>query len=130
MTVRTIAQVLKTHDEVVKAIKIQIASAGKPKPVKRDHVVKQKEQKLKSLQARLAGAQQDKQALIARMDKDIALLSKRIKNFEEEIKADKKNLKALPGSKPKPKPKPKPKAKPKAKAKPKPKAKAKAKPKP
>ena len=43
MTQRTIAQVLKNHDEVVTAIKTQIEAAAKPKPVKSDYFVKQKD---------------------------------------------------------------------------------------
>ena len=96
MATRTIAQVLSMHDEVVKAVKAQLEAAGKPKPVQRNFAVKQKEQRLKSMQARLADAEKDKRAVIARMDKEVALLNKRIKSFEAEIQADKENLKTRP----------------------------------
>jgi predicted flap endonuclease-1-like 5' DNA nuclease len=96
MTARTIAEVLKTHETVVQAIKEQIGSAAKPKPVKRDYAVKQKEHRLKGLQGRLVGANKDKQALVARIDKEIAVLNQQIKGIEEEIKVDKKQVQDPP----------------------------------
>ena len=96
MANRTIAQVLKMHDEVVKSIEAQLESAGKPKPVNHDFFLKQKEERLEAMQARLGEAKKDKQAVIERIDDQIAGLNKRIESFAKEIKADRKNLKDRP----------------------------------
>jgi predicted flap endonuclease-1-like 5' DNA nuclease len=92
MANRTIAEVLKTHDEVVKSIESLLESAGKPKPVSREIFVKQKEAKLTSMKKRLIAAKKDREAMIARMDREIELLNKRIGKFEKEIENDRNNL--------------------------------------
>lgn len=93
---RTITQVLKLHDEVVKSITSQMESAGKPKPVEKEFFVKQKGERLELMKARLEEAKKDKQLAIKRMDRQITTLNKRIDGFAKEIDADKKNLENRP----------------------------------
>lgn len=97
MANRSIAEVLKTHEEFVKSIEAQLESAGKPRPVERDFFLQQKEKKLGAMKARLSQAEKDKAAMIARMDSEMTALSKRIERFEKEIEGDRKNLVARPG---------------------------------
>lgn len=96
MANKAIAQVLKMHDEVVKSIEAQLESAGKPKPVNRSIYLQQKEKRLGLMHARLVQAKKNKEVVIARVDREIAALNEQIKRFEEEIKADRKNLKDRP----------------------------------
>jgi predicted flap endonuclease-1-like 5' DNA nuclease len=96
MANRTIADVLKTHGEVVKSIEAQFESVGKPKPVSHDFFIKQKEKRLGSMQARLGQAKKDKEVVIARIDREIEGLNEQISRFEKEIEADRKNLKDRP----------------------------------
>ncbi len=96
MANKTIAQVLKMHDEVVKSIEAQLESAGKPKPVSQELFLKQKEKRLGLMQARLVQSRKNKEVVIARVDREIMALNEQIKRFEKEIKADRKNLKDRP----------------------------------
>ena len=96
MANRTIAQVLKIHDEFVKSIEAQFEAGGKPKPVNRNFHLKQKEKRLGAMQARLASAEDEKRAMIERVDREISGLKKRISAFEKEIEADRKNLERGP----------------------------------
>jgi predicted flap endonuclease-1-like 5' DNA nuclease len=96
MANRTIAEVLKMHGEVVKSIEAQFEAPGKPKPVSHNFFLKQKEQRLTSMQARLTQAKADREAVLERIDRQIEGLSKKISLFEKEIEADRKNLKDRP----------------------------------
>jgi predicted flap endonuclease-1-like 5' DNA nuclease len=93
---RTIAQVLKLHDEVVSSITAQLESAGRPKPVDKDFFVKQKEERLEVMKARLDDAKKDKQSVIKRMDLHIDTLNKKLEGLAAEIEVDKKNLENRP----------------------------------
>lgn len=92
MANRTIADVLKIHDEFVKSIEKQLDESRKPRPVNRNFILRQKEDRLTAMRGRLASAEQEKQALIDRVDREIAGLQKRIERFQKEIEADRKNL--------------------------------------
>ena len=96
MANRTIAQVLKMHDEVVKSIEAQLDAAGKPKPVTHNFFLKQKEERLAAMRARLGDAKKDKQAVIEGIDNQITFLNKQIESFAKEIEADRRNLKDRP----------------------------------
>ena len=96
MANRTIAQVLKMHDEVVSALEARLEAAGKPKPVDKDFFITQKEQRLAEMKARLEDAKSDKQAVIERIDRQIAVLGKRIEALAREIEADRKHLEDRP----------------------------------
>lgn len=93
---RTIAQVLKMHDELVGAVEARLEAAGKPKPVDKDYFISQKEERLADMKARLEDAQKDKQVVIERIDRQIADLGKRIEGLAMEIDADRKNLENRP----------------------------------
>jgi predicted flap endonuclease-1-like 5' DNA nuclease len=92
MANRTIAQVLKMHDELVGAIEARLEAAGKPKPVEKDYFITQKEERLADMKARLEEARQDREAVIERIDVQIAAHGKRIENLAKEIEQDRKNL--------------------------------------
>lgn len=92
MANRTIADVLKIHQEFVKSIEERLEPGGKPKPVTRKSILRQKEGRLSAMQARLASAEQEKRALVERIDRQISGLQKKIQRFEKEIEADRKNL--------------------------------------
>lgn len=96
MANRTIAQVLKLHDELVSAVETRLEAAGKPKPVDKDFFVTQKEERLAAMKARLEEARADRQAAIERMDGQIAALGKRIEGLAKEIEDDRKNLENEP----------------------------------
>ena len=96
MANRTIAQVLKLHDEIVGSITTQLESTGRPKPADQEFFVKQKEERLKVMKARLDDAKKDKEAIIKRMALQIRTLDKNIESLEAEIEADKKNLENRP----------------------------------
>lgn len=96
MANRTIAQVLRMHEGVVSSIEAQLESAGKPKPVNKDFFVKQKEERLSMMLARLNEAKKDKQAVVERIDHQIAVLDKQIAGLAKEIETDRNNLKDQP----------------------------------
>lgn len=92
MANRTIAQVLKMHDELVSAVETRLEAAGKPKPVDKDFFITQKEERLADMKARLEEARTDRQAVIERIDGQIASLGKRIEGLAKEIEDDRKHL--------------------------------------
>ena len=96
MADRSIAEVLSAHDEAVKSIEAQLESAGRPKPVERDFFLRQKEDRLGAMKERLSRAEKDKEAMLARIDREIAALSKRIDSFAREIEDDRKHLDTRP----------------------------------
>ena len=96
MANRTIAQVLKLHDKVVKSISTQLDSAGRPKPADQAFFIDQKIERLGAMRARLNDAKKDKQAVIKRMDLQVETLNKKIERLAAEIDADKRNLENRP----------------------------------
>lgn len=96
MANRTIAQVLKMHERLVSAVETRLEAAGKPKPVEKDFFITQKEERLAGLKTRLEDARKDKQAVIERIDRQIAGLGKRVDGLAREIEADRKNLENRP----------------------------------
>lgn len=96
MANRTIAQVLKMHDELVSAVETRLEAAGKPKPVDKDFFITQKERRLADMKARMEDARTDRQAAIERMDGQIAAIGKRIEVLAKEIADDRKNLENEP----------------------------------
>lgn len=96
MANRTIAQVLKMHEKLVSAVETRLEAAGKPKPVEKDFFITQKEERLAGLKTRLEDARKDRQAVIERIDRQIAGLGKRVDGLAREIEADRKNLENRP----------------------------------
>ena len=96
MANRTIAQVLRMHEELVSAVETRLEAAGKPKPVDKDFFITQKEERLAGMKTRLEEARVDRQAVIERIDGQIAALGKRIEGLAKEIEDDRKNLENEP----------------------------------
>lgn len=96
MAIRTLQQVLETHNQIVQRFQKHKKTLSKARPAGSDLVVKQKRRLLANLDERLDDAKRARAESIKRHDAEIARIELNRKKLAEEIAADEKNLGGAP----------------------------------
>ena len=92
MAIKTLQQVLETHDQIVQRFQKHKKTLSKARPAGNDLVVKQKRRMLANLDERLDNAKMARAESIKRHDAEIARIELSRKKLAEEIAADEKYL--------------------------------------
>jgi hypothetical protein len=92
MAVKTLQQVLETHDQIVQRFEQHRKTLSRARPAGSDLVVKQKRRLLANLDERLDNARAARAESIKRHDAEIARIELSRTKLAEEIAADEKNL--------------------------------------